>query len=208
MSLLNWCHDHDVLYINTSIELWDPYKGEKPPEELTLYPRHMAVKELKDKWNGVGPSMVLEHRANPGLVSHFTKKALVDIALKNTGEFKKDIEHLLLQGDFPNLSKLLGVKVIHISERDSQITALPHQKDEFINTWSVEGFYEEGTAPSEIGWGTHEKEYPPNAKTYTYGPKNQIYLEQKGIQTCSKKLTIQIHPILLGMFDEKDRETR
>ena len=25
--ILQWCHDRGVLYINTSVELWDPYAG-------------------------------------------------------------------------------------------------------------------------------------------------------------------------------------
>src|SRR5215475_13593759 len=25
--IVQWCHDHAVLYINTSVELWDPYAG-------------------------------------------------------------------------------------------------------------------------------------------------------------------------------------
>ena len=25
--ILQWCHDHGVLYVNTSTELWDPYAG-------------------------------------------------------------------------------------------------------------------------------------------------------------------------------------
>ena len=25
VEILQWCHDHDVLYLNTSVELWDPY---------------------------------------------------------------------------------------------------------------------------------------------------------------------------------------
>ena len=25
--ILQWCHDHGVLYINTSVELWDPYEN-------------------------------------------------------------------------------------------------------------------------------------------------------------------------------------
>ena len=25
--ILQWCHDHGVLYINTSVEVWDPYAG-------------------------------------------------------------------------------------------------------------------------------------------------------------------------------------
>ena len=31
--LLQWCHDRGVLYVNTSVEVWDPYAGapNKPP---------------------------------------------------------------------------------------------------------------------------------------------------------------------------------
>ena len=54
----------------------------------------------------------------------------------------------------------LGVKVIHCSERDTQITDRPKQVDEFVNTWSIEGFREEGTTTAEMGWGTHEKQLP------------------------------------------------
>ncbi|MBM3890429.1 MAG: homospermidine synthase, partial [Verrucomicrobia bacterium] len=25
--ILQWCHDNGVLYVNTSVELWDPYEG-------------------------------------------------------------------------------------------------------------------------------------------------------------------------------------
>jgi len=25
--LVQWCHDHGILYVNTSVELWDPYAG-------------------------------------------------------------------------------------------------------------------------------------------------------------------------------------
>ena len=25
--ILQWCHDHGVLYLNTSVEVWDPYDG-------------------------------------------------------------------------------------------------------------------------------------------------------------------------------------
>src|SRR6266542_677213 len=27
--LLQWCHDRGVLYVNTSVELWDPYENSK-----------------------------------------------------------------------------------------------------------------------------------------------------------------------------------
>src|SRR4051812_34376304 len=27
ISILKWCHENNVRYVNSSIELWDPYKG-------------------------------------------------------------------------------------------------------------------------------------------------------------------------------------
>jgi homospermidine synthase len=95
----------------------------------------------------------------------------------------KKIERLLRQKNFPLLAMRLGVKVIHCSERDTQITDRPKEVDEFVGTWSIEGLREEGTAPAEIGWGTHEKYLPKHAHTPPYGPKNQIFISQMGMNT-------------------------
>ena len=73
------------------------------------------------------------------------------------------------------------MKVIHCSERDTQISDRPKEVDEFVNTWSVEGFREEGTTTAEMGWGTHEKELPAFAYEHTDGPKSQICLARMGI---------------------------
>jgi homospermidine synthase len=73
--------------------------------------------------------------------------------------------------------------VIHCSERDTQITDRPKQVDEFVNTWSIEGFREEGTTTAEMGWGTHEKELPRLAYRHKTGPRNQICLARMGINT-------------------------
>ncbi|HTY13393.1 MAG TPA: saccharopine dehydrogenase C-terminal domain-containing protein [Candidatus Omnitrophota bacterium] len=189
-SILQWCHDHDVLYINTSVELWDPYAGaeDKLPTERTLYVRHMAIREMKAKWSKKGATAVLEHGANPGLVSHFTKEALIDIASKIIAEKPKDprvsqLKTFIKERNFSKLAQLTGVKVIHISERDTQITNKPKEVNEFVNTWSVEGFREEGVAPAEMGWGTHERKLPSGAHFHKYGPGNQICLSQMGIKT-------------------------
>jgi len=192
-AIVQWCHDNDVLYINTSVELWDPYHdiAQTIPTQRTLYPRHMKLRALKNSWQRPGPTAVVEHGANPGLVSHFTKKALVDIAhatLKKSDARNKKIEQLLENNHYPHLAQLLGVKTIHISERDTQIASVPRAVNEFVNTWSIDGFYEEGIAPSEIGWGTHEKELPAHAYEYTSGPKNQICLAQMGIQTWARSI--------------------
>lgn len=188
--ILEWCHKNGVLYINTSVEVWDPYENaaQKTPQERTLYHRHMAIRKMMAKWKTPGATAIVEHGANPGLVSHFTKWALRDIANKIVKEKPRDprskiLPQLIKENNFPKIAQLTGTKVIHISERDYQITDQPKKANEFVNTWSIEGFYEEGIAPAEMGWGTHEKQLPKNAFTHKSGPKNQICLAQPGIKT-------------------------
>jgi len=189
--IVSWCHDHGVLYVNTSVELWDPYEHSKGahPTELTLYWRHMNIRRMKAAWNQPGPTAVLEHGANPGLISHFTKQALIDIANRSlnegkfTGEAAERIAQHVKDQAFNHMAHELGVKVIHCSERDTQITDKPKEVDEFVNTWSVEGFREEGTTTAELGWGTHEKELPPFAIQHSEGPQSQICLARMGMNT-------------------------
>ena len=189
--IVQWCHDHGVLYINTSVEVWDPYAGaaDKHPTERTLYWRHMRLRRMIAKWSEPGPTAVVEHGANPGLISHFTKHALLEIAdralteKKFSGPQAERIAHHANAGEFNYLAQQLGVKVIHCSERDTQITNKPKHVNEFVNTWSVEGFREEGTTTAELGWGTHEKEMPAFAYEHAEGPRSQICLARMGINT-------------------------
>jgi homospermidine synthase len=189
--ILQWCHDRGVLYVNTSVELWDPYAGadHKHPTERTLYWRHMKLRALVASWKEPGPTAVIEHGANPGLISHFTKQALLDLAARALAERKfagadaEKIAHHAKALEFNHLAHHLGVKVIHCSERDTQITDRPKQVNEFVNTWSVEGFREEGTTTAEMGWGTHEKELPALAFEHPNGPRSQICLARMGINT-------------------------
>ncbi len=189
--IMQWCHDNNVLYLNTSVELWDPYEdaGAIPPAWRTLYVRHLELRRRASGWREPGPTGVVEHGANPGLVSHWTKAALLDIAnamLKKGGlepNRKAALEKHLADKDYARLAMTTGVKVIHISERDTQISDKPKEVDEFVNTWSVAGFHEEGVAPAEMGWGTHERRLPANAHGHHYGPCNQICLAQMGMNT-------------------------
>ncbi|MDX1995232.1 MAG: saccharopine dehydrogenase NADP-binding domain-containing protein [bacterium] len=188
--ILQWCHDNHVLYVNTSVELWDPYgdAGALLPTERTLYVRHMALRKRVASWGPGGATAVVEHGANPGLVSHWTKVALEDIAAAMfktnlEAQTRKGLEDALSARDYARVAMLEGVKVIHISERDTQVSDKPKLVNEFVNTWSIEGFYEEGIAPAEMGWGTHERRLPPTAHKHTYGPGNQICLAQMGIHT-------------------------
>jgi homospermidine synthase len=191
-TILEWCRSHGVRYINTSTELWDPYEDAATthPLDRTLYVRHMALRRMIARWgDNKGSSAVVEHGANPGLVSHFTKQALEEIGastLKDglAGDRVAALEAALADDRYNDLSRLLDVKVIHISERDTQITSQPKEVNEFVNTWSVEGFYEEGIAPAEMGWGTHEKRLPALASQHAGdGPGNQICLAQMACKT-------------------------
>jgi homospermidine synthase len=189
--ILQWCHDNGVLYLNTSVEIWDPYSGaaEKHPTERTLYWRHMNIRRMTAEWNGPSPTAVLDHGANPGLISHWTKQGLIDIAETLLAERTAanpdadEIRQLIADRTFNQLAMKLGVKVIHCSERDTQRTNTPKDVDEFVNTWSIEGFREEGIAPAEMGWGTHEKQLPPLTYRHSDGPQNQICLARMGMNT-------------------------
>jgi homospermidine synthase len=191
-TILQWCRDHGVRYLNTSVEVWDPYVdlATTPPLDRTLYVRHLDLRRLKASWgDDRGPTAVVEHGANPGLVSHFTKQALGEIAARMlsdglAGANATALEEALGDGAYHRLAWLTGTKVIHIAERDTQITDRPKEVDEFANTWSVEGFYEEGLAPAELGWGTHEKRLPPHAYVHSNdGPRNQICIARPGMET-------------------------
>jgi homospermidine synthase len=202
--LLDWCRDHNVRYLNTSVEVWSPYDdpASASPQERTLYWRHMALRRQLARWGANdGPSAVVEHGANPGLVSHFTKQALSEIAeaVLRDGLLAKRhdaITEALSAQRFNVLAQLLDVKSIHIAERDTQISDRPKEVGEFVNTWSVDGFYEEGVAPAEMGWGTHEKLLPPLGLTHEgEGPRNQICLAKMAHKTLVRS-TVPSGPIV------------
>ncbi len=206
--LLEWCRDHNVRYLNTSVEEWEPYAdpASTTPQERTLYARHMDLRRQIAAWgSNDGPSAVVDHGANPGLVSHFTKQALVEVAEAVLGdgllpERHEQIVAAMADGRFNVLAHLLEVRTIHIAERDTQITDRPKEVGEFVNTWSVDGFYEEGVAPAELGWGTHETTLPAFALTHegSPGPQNQICLAQMAHKTLVRS-TVPSGPIV-GML--------
>lgn len=189
-AIAEWARDHDVLYTNASLESWDPSAEleDKPALDKSLYSRYVLALKLLPKWRNAATAVV-DHGTNPGLISHFAKRGLLDIAARAAQERsmrrseRQRLERLMADGAFAELSRALGVKVIHCSERDTQRATLPTAPDEFVNTWSVEGLWEEAVAPAELGWGTHEKRLPPLAVRPRRGPGNQIILPQMGLNT-------------------------
>ena len=78
------------------------------------------------------------------------------------------------------LAQSLGVKAIHIAERDTQVASYCKRQGEFVNTWSIDGFVGEGCQPAELGWGTHEKSLPPDARRHDFGCDAAVYLLRPG----------------------------
>lgn len=185
IAIVRWCLEAGVSYVDTSIERWPDEPDELIPDlgQRTLYNTHQEIRQACAQFMGRGPTCVVTHGANPGLVTHFTKQAVLNIAAG------MGIQHNPPQTreDWAQLMKATGTKVIHIAERDTQISKFPKRTNEFCNTWSCEGLWAEGRAPSELGWGTHENPNgPEGGSLHDYGPGNAAYLHQPGVATLVK----------------------
>jgi homospermidine synthase len=180
VALVQLARECAALYLDTCIEPWaggyvDPKTSVESRSNYTMRLEALALRSGAAKM----PTAVLTHGANPGLVSHLVKQALLNIA-KDTGV---DAGNPASRESWAKLSMILGIKVIHIAERDSQITNVPKTPNEFVNTWSVDGFVSEGAQPAELGWGTHEKHFPADGGRHQQGSGCAIYLNRPGAST-------------------------
>ncbi len=182
LELMRYCREIGVLYIDTVVEPWLGFYFDETADNAsrTNYALRETVRNEKCD-NPGGTTAVSCCGANPGMVSWFVKQALVDVA----GELKLDftIPEASDRAGWAGLMQRAGVKGIHIAERDTQRAIKPKPLNVFWNTWSAEGFISEGLQPSELGWGTHEKWRPDNAREQESGCKAAIFLEQPGANT-------------------------
>ncbi len=179
VALLELARERGALYLDTCVEPWaggyvDPTLS---VETRSNYIMREGALSLRQK--GKAPTAVLTHGANPGLVSHLVKQALLNIA-KDTGVA---VDAPKSRDQWAKLAHTLGIKVMHIAERDSQVTNVPKAVNEFVNTWSVDGFVSEGAQPAELGWGTHEKHFPVDGGRHSTGSGCAIYLKRPGAST-------------------------
>ncbi len=180
LALVKLCWEKGAMYLDTCIEPWPG--GYTDPTVPAGYRTNYALREealALRQGNERAPTAVLTHGANPGLVSHLVKQALLDIAADTGLETGTPAS----RADWGDLARRLGVKVIHIAERDTQVSSLPKRPGEFVNTWSIDGFVSEGLQPSEMGWGTHERNFPRDGKRHESGSLAAIYLMQPGAGT-------------------------
>ena len=190
LEVMKLCRRLGVLYIDTVVEPWPGIYFDETanPADRTNYALRETVRREKARSPG-GTTAVSCCGANPGMVSWFVKEALLNIAA-DTG-VEADAKPGVRAGreDWARLMQRLGVKGVHIAERDTQRAREPKPMNEFWNTWSVEGFISEGLQPAELGWGTHEAWRPDNARGFDYGPQAAIYLLQPGANTRVRSWT-------------------
>ena len=217
LDLIELCQETGTLYLDTCIEPWKGfYYDEKlTPSERSNYALREKALELKRKYGPAGVTAIIAHGANPGIVSHFTKQALMNLANEifgspaatdsesegsiaeapiaaspyvanaNPNSFPKPTTQL----EWALLAQKLNIESIHIAEYDWQNVNVVRKPDEFFCTWSVDGFISEGLQPSELGWGTHEKTFPLDGGSHAYGQGGAIYLNRPSFATMVRSWT-------------------
>jgi homospermidine synthase len=179
VDIMELARELGALYIDTVNEPWagfyfDQSKGPGARTNYVLREETLAARRRKPG----GPTAVSCCGANPGMVSWFVKQALLDLARDLS------IDHQDPRGreDWARLMRQVGVKGIHIAERDTQRATSEKRMGVFVNTWSVEGFVSEGSQPAELGWGTHERWMPDGAGRQG-ADSLAMYLNQPGANT-------------------------
>lgn len=185
-ALVELCWRRGALYLDTCIEPWaggytDASRSASQRSNYALREQILAFKRERPG----GPTAIMTMGANPGLASVFVKQALLNIAADAGSDSGKPES----REEWASLARRLGIKAIHIAERDTQSTARRKQRDEFVNTWSVDGFIDEGLQPAELGWGTHERHWPADAGRHAFGCRAAIYLNRPGAATRVRSWT-------------------
>ncbi len=180
LDVMKLCRKIGAFYIDTVVEPWAGFyfDGTKSSAARTNYALRETVREEKLA-SSSGITAVSCCGANPGMVSWFVKQALINLAAELQIKFTVP----KTREEWAKLMQKTGVKGIHIAERDTQDSKQIKPANQFVNTWSVEGFVSEGMQPAELGWGTFEKWMPTNGKQHDSGCQAAIYLQQPGANT-------------------------
>lgn len=171
LDLLTWCQAHGVLYLDTGIEPWQGgYVADDPLHTTNYWLREQVLARREP---GL-PTAVLAHGANPGLVNHLLKRALLDLATH------RGVAWSPADGEWGLLAERLDIRVIHIAERDTQTDGRPRGPGEFACTWSVDGLLAEAAQPAELGWGSHERAMPAGMLQPPFGCRASAYWPHGG----------------------------
>jgi homospermidine synthase len=159
IALINLAQPFGALYLDTCIEPWE-YDSEN---DRGFTSNHCLREDLKQyaRANVATSTALVAHGANPGFISILLKKAMLEMAVINGIH-----DRPTAQPEWAALAEKLGLQVIQISERDTQVSSRIREPHHFMCTWSVDGLITECLQPAELGWGSHEETVPHGARVY------------------------------------------
>lgn len=172
LALIAWCKAQDVLYLDTCVEPWaGGYAAKDSVSSLETSNAWLRQQALALHSPGAATA-VIAHGMNPGLISHLLKQALLALAR---------VKGVASTQGWGELAQALGVKAVHIAERDTQDDDQPLPHGVFANTWSAEGLYSEACLQkAELGWGSHEPCLPKGASVNLYGGAQTVCMSGHG----------------------------
>src|SRR5580692_5249216 len=130
IALIRFSWEKGAMYLDTCIEPWaggyvDPTLSAARRTNYAMREEALGLRAGNQR----APTAVVTHGANPGMVSHLVKQAMLNIAA-DTGVAAGNPA---AKEDWAALAHLLGIRVIHIAERDTQVSSRPKQLNEFVN---------------------------------------------------------------------------
>ena len=187
LDMIKFCQEVGASYINSALSnewMYTTLKSKQvPPKTPTesIYHVHKTLEELNKSFNVKKCNCIIGMGCNPGNVSLWTKIGLIKIAQEqnNTYLLKKEIK-------YNELAQQLGVQVIHISEKDTQVINNPKKINEYCNTWSGTSlsYYDEAIASVEISLGTHE--INNLFKNYLFKNNEYLIFKKMGLYTYAQ----------------------
>ena len=203
------CRRLQLFYLNTDVydtSLPAPTVNASNALDGAIRATHAIIDDVYRKTEHHGPvTHVLECGMNPGLISIFVKKGLLDMAKWVVGKTRrkvqtqalKDLHAAMATTDYHGIAKALGVRVIHCSEIDTQVPTKQLKKNAgvFCNTWSCVGLIDEGVEPCEIAVGTHETHIPMAPKKVEMAFPQIALLGKDGVRVHARSYV----PMAVGM---------
>jgi homospermidine synthase len=177
------CLSRGAHYLDTAPEPWrGGYSDPRLPYlQRSNFGLRQAHRDVALRHGPGAPSGMIGSGANPGLVSLFLKRALLNLAAaQGVDPGCEPGAAAETQPDWADLTRRLGVKAVHITETDTQHRASPQRGGEASNTWSIASLVGEAYLPSELGFGTHEASLPPDGTFHDPSDRGSIYLARPG----------------------------
>jgi homospermidine synthase len=178
------CLASGVHYLDTAPEPWaGGYSVPRSPfVERCTYGLLQQTRAVATRHGRSAPTSLIGSGANPGLVSLFIKRALINLAASHGIAPRAEGFGLPeTQPEWASLAQRIGVKAIHINESDTQYSITPPSPGRATNTWSVAGLLAEAYLPSELSFGTHEAEVPADGHFHAGPISGSIYLSRPGV---------------------------